>query len=218
MTGKPKIVLGGKDSERLVSKCPALSSVYYPFVLYDRHVQIAILLLKQYLYHYFRKVKLESEICSLLDGEQVILDWAVSKDPFAESGLISSLSDTPILMIHHGAMGRSSEHVLWVAEAHKRGWIVCFLNRRGHRRVITKPKYNFFGTAADVKYITKHIILSRRPNAKMLMIGISAGSGLLINSFAAEDNLFISGVGICPGYNTEVCMGRCSYPYQVNAH
>jgi len=47
------------------------------------------------------------------------------------------------------------------------------------------------------------------------MVGLSAGSGLLARFFGEESELFLGGVGVCPGFNIEKCMGRFGFPYQV---
>ena len=190
---------------------------------WGRHLQIVFFFILSILIDYFGlidsflvKVKWEPERIILEDGETVILDWAVSSDALSHSGLNSSNFDTPIVLIHHGAMCDSKDipGQGWVEHAHKRGWIACCLNRTGHAKLLSKPNFNFFGSVEDVRYVTKHI-LKRRPNSRMLMIGISSGSGLMGRFFGEEHNLFKAGVGVCPGYDITNCMGRCTSPYTV---
>lgn len=218
LVGKPRLFHGSAQSTKLVTLCPSLTSTYYPYVFaWGRHVQIIPFIIRGLLDAYFVKVKWEAENVTLDDGEIVILDWAIPKNNLAESGLTASKFDTPIVLIHHGAMCNSKDipGQCWVEHAHKRGWIACVMNRRGHGKLLTKPKFNFFGSVEDVRAVTRHILL-RRPNARMLMIGVSSGSGLMGRFFGEEHNMFKAGVGLCPGYDITNCMGRCTSPYQVS--
>ena len=63
-------------------------------------------------------------------------------------------------------------------------------------------------------YVIEEIIKKRRPRAKILMIGFSSGSGLVAKFMGEYSDLCASGIGICPGYNIEYCMGRFAEPYQ----
>ena len=143
------------------------------------------------------KFKWQVEEVKLNDGQMITLEWAVNSQPYAESGLQSSQNDTPIVLIHHGAYcnSRDMPGADYIAEAHKRGWIVAVFNRRNHsgrKYPLTKPCWNFFGSTEDVKYVTNNYILKRRPNAQLFMIGLSAGSGLLAKFFG-ESELFTAG-------------------------
>jgi predicted alpha/beta-fold hydrolase len=64
------------------------------------------------------------------------------------------------------------------------------VNRRGHRGRLTKQCYNFFGSASDVRYIIDACVRKARPKARVVMLGISAGSGLTAR-FMGEQGVFI---------------------------
>lgn len=214
---KPVLYCSSDESRQILKLCPSLASTYFPSLLscWSNHIQIAFYIISNNIRKFLNQTRWRSEICVLEDGEQIHLDWALSDDPLAECGLTESRSSTPIVMINPGALG-NSEKLLgqWVMKAHSRGWIVCCNNRRGHVLPLTRSKWNFFGSVKDTQYITRNYILKRRPNAKLLMIGISAGSGLLCRFFGEEDSLFLAGFGLNPGYDISVCMGRVETPYQ----
>ena len=215
---KPLIVYGSKQSEKLVQQCPTLNSHYYPFYFaWGRHSQLILSAIHFYYQRYTRPIQWKSEIFVMEDGQEITVDWAMSQDAKAESGLNASLKDTPILIIQHGALCNSKNLPSqdWISDAHKRGWIVCCQHRRGTKMNLTVPQINFFGSTSDVKYLLTNYILKRRPNAQILMIGISAGSGLLVRFLGEEGNsqLITAAMGLCAGYNITVSMKRIEKIY-----
>ena len=222
---KPPVVHIGKDalaSKRLVERCKTtLKSVYYPCpYVWNRHLVLLPFMMKGFWTKViWPTVKWERELITLQDGEKIALDWAISdKDECCSEGTKESDDDTPIVMIHHGAYCNSKDFPGqdYVHTAHKRGWIVCALNRRGHggrNTRMTKARWNFFGSTSDVAYIAKEVILKRRPRARLLMVGFSAGSALTAKFFGEYRDLFTAGVGVCPGYDITRCMARFARVY-----
>jgi predicted alpha/beta-fold hydrolase len=100
----------------------------------------------------------------------------------------------------------------YILDAHRRGWLVCILNRRGHFAPLLKPQFNFFGSVADATFVCEQL-KKARPRAPLMSIGISSGSGLLCRHLGEESNPYMAAVAICPGYNIEKCMARMAYPY-----
>ena len=208
---------GAKSSQRLLERCKTtLQAIFYPCpYVWNRHLVLLPFMLKGYFTKTIRPaVRWERELITLEDGEIVTLDWAVSSGgQLYSEGTRESDEDTPIVMIHHGAYCNSKDlpGQDYIHTAFERGWIVCALNRRGHGgsdAPMTKGKWNFFGCSHDINYIAKEIILKRRPNAKLLMIGFSAGSGLVARFFGDYPDVFRAGVGVCPGYDISKCMAR----------
>jgi predicted alpha/beta-fold hydrolase len=128
----------------LLERCPSLHAVYYPsFLWLNAHLQLVPFMLNCHLQeHYLRPFAWVTELASLDDGEQVALDWV---------GQVPSVDEvvrTPILMLHHGAGGRSSDlpGQTYVRAALRRGWLVCALNRRGHKPglPLRRRRWNFF--------------------------------------------------------------------------
>ena len=64
-------------------------------------------------------------------------------------------------------------------ETSKRGWRGCVINRRGCGNILKSPNFNLMGNFQDVRTCVK-IIKDKYPDSYLTMVGISAGSGLLI--------------------------------------
>jgi len=210
---KPTVVYGSAESEALVKRCPTLNNFYYPFFFtWGRNSLLAISALYFEFQRYMEVVKWTTETFAMEDGQEITVDWAVSPCINAESGLNESLSNTPILIIQHGGMcySKNLPGQGWVHEAHKKGWIVCCQHRRWTKCSLSIPKINIFGSSSDIKFFLENYVLKRRPNAKILMVGISAGSGLLGRFLGEEGNSkhVTAAMGLCPGYDIRVCMNR----------
>eukprot|EP00597_Dinobryon_sp_UTEXLB2267_P009140 CAMPEP_0170096690 /NCGR_PEP_ID=MMETSP0019_2-20121128/28749_1 /TAXON_ID=98059 /ORGANISM="Dinobryon sp., Strain UTEXLB2267" /LENGTH=348 /DNA_ID=CAMNT_0010318755 /DNA_START=158 /DNA_END=1204 /DNA_ORIENTATION=- len=204
----------------ILESCHTLQSVYWPTpYCLNPHLQFVPYmiegLVKKFVkppFQWFR----EWIICT--DGTRLALDWVVSAQIHHTHGLDDSEADeTPIVMIHHGAMCDSTDlpGQSYIQPALDRNWIVCALNRRGHSGPLTNSKFNFFGCSDDVRTCTQNI-LRKRPRARLLTIGISSGSGLVARHMSYDESVndFMAGVGICPGYDIQKCMKRFQTPYQ----
>lgn len=185
-------------------------------LLFDSHLSLIPFVIAGLFCKAFPPYKLCSQEVVLSDGEVIVLDWVVTDGLVdASAGLLRSEARTPIVMIHPGAMGTSRDipGQSYIAPALQRGWIVCVLNRRGHLRRLSRPRFNFFGAPSDIREVLQSI-KAIRPNAVLFNVGLSVGSGLLVRHFGEEDNAFAAGVAVCPGYNIETCLGRIEKPYQ----
>lgn len=140
---KPSVITSNRI-DHLLAKCPSLHAVYYPsFLWINPHLQLIPFMLNCHIQEYYlRPFEWMSELATLADGEVVALDW-VGRVPTADSR-----ASTPVLMLHHGAGGRSTDlpGQTYVREALRRGWLVCALNRRGHKPglSLTRERWNFF--------------------------------------------------------------------------
>jgi predicted alpha/beta-fold hydrolase len=189
-----------KDSIKIIEKCKTLKLV--PFC-WGRHVQIILYSIKDYFQKLINPTYWTSELCILPDGEEVTIDWAI---PCKLS------NDEIILIINPGSLGHTKTLMgQWVKRAHSRGWSVCVHNRRGHDKLLTRPQWNFFGSSNDIKYIAD-VILKRRPNAKLILLGLSAGSGVVSRTFG-EENPFCGAVCVSAGFGIEKSIGRVKFPY-----
>jgi predicted alpha/beta-fold hydrolase len=213
----PKVYTSNEECQKLLQQCPSLNAA--KIFMWSNHIQIILYIIKDFFQKIisaiFGKIIWQSEKCILEDGEEVTVDWAFPILNCYKCYYKYYCEDkTPILMIHPGALGhRKTLMGQWIKKAHSRGWIVCVYNRRGHGKLLTVPKWHFFGSAGDVEYITTNCILKTRPNAILLMLGISAGSGLTIRCFEEKNNQFVAGIGISPGIGIRKSMGRAEYPY-----
>jgi len=221
-----------KTLEEIISECPSLHRAYFPSLFFHNgHLQLIPFMITG-LYHLLVNPPFQwvMEEAILEDGEIVNLAWVGEIPTFSET------DEAPILMMHHGAFCDSGDipGQSYIGEALKRGWKVCVWNRRGHLRKLTTPKWNFFGCTSDLRYIMKTYLHEKRPNARLLMLGVSAGSGLIAR-YMGEQGLLLDGkretmnddeyntylnqigycsaaVGMSPGYDIEKCFSRFSPP------
>jgi predicted alpha/beta-fold hydrolase len=216
----PNVAAVKRTMRDIISKCPTQHTLYVPpLLLWHCDVQLASFVIKSMIVsRWFPPCKWFPQNAELDDGEIIQLDWAQSiPKPDPED-------PTPVLIICHGAFCDSSDlpGQLYVANALARGWLVCVANRRGHMRKISKGIFNFFGSTDDLRTIVSKHVKSVRPRATVLMIGISAGSALVARYMGEQgksvdsdnsDTFCAGAVGICPGYDIEVCMGRIHSRY-----
>jgi predicted alpha/beta-fold hydrolase len=195
-----------KRIEEILSSCQSLHKNYFPsFIFTNCHFQmIPFILHNSFQKNYCKPFNWISEKVELNDLEIIILDWANSIPD-------NNLDDeTPILLINHGAGGTSRDFPgqTYIDKAFKNGWKVCVLNRRGHCGRLTKGNFNFFGSCDDLELVIENHIKSKRPKSKILLLGISAGSGLvasymgkqgLKNMTSSSRGFVYAAVGICPG-------------------
>lgn len=217
---RPICQYGNAAIEKLMKACPTLNNLYWPPPhCWNPHLQFVPFILRGIIDKAFPPFRRVREEVVLDDGELMAVDWVVSRSETESKGLTADKDDeTPILVLHHGAMCDSTDipGQEYIAPALQRGWLVCILNRRGHADMLRRPKWNFFGCVQDVRCVTA-AIKDRRPKAKLLTIGLSSGTALVATIFGYGDdvNHFDAGVGICPGYSIERCMARFGSPYMV---
>ena len=115
---KVPLVYCGEDgiaerSKQLVRKCKKLNSIYYPAPLWNRHlVLVPFMVTGWYTKCINPPYQRQREICTLPDGERIAIDWIKPTNNILtsiESGLESSVSPTPIVLLHHGAYCDSSD-------------------------------------------------------------------------------------------------------------
>ena len=209
------------DIRSILSNISALKRPLIPPVFfYSGYMQLIPFLLESWWHEAWAPPCLWcEELARLEDGELISLGWANAIPETSET------DTTPFLIIHHGASGTTTDfpNQTYVTEAIRRGWTVCVFNRRGHSRKLTMPKFSFFGSTSDVRWVTQRYFRERRPRASIFMLGISAGSGVLarymgeqgMNSNPMEkiEGFCSAAVGVSPGYNIEKCFARVKYPF-----
>ena len=125
--------------------------------------------------------------------------------------------DAPIVIFLHTITGTAAQTRWLMSGASARGWRSCVFVRRGHGgRKLTSPSFNLLGDVGDVE---DQLAAVRRayPNASFVgMIGISAGSGLLISYLGRAGGATPVGAAcaICPAWDvsTAVCLSGASTP------
>ena len=115
--------------------------------------------------------------------------------------------DAPICIFLHTITGSAAQTRWLMGQASRRGWRSCVFVRRGHgrERKLTSPSFNLLGEVADVE---AQLAAVRRtyPEAPFLgMVGVSAGSGLLISYLGRAGAATPVGAAcaICPEWDVE---------------
>ena len=137
----------------------------------------------------------ESEPLTLTDGGKVGLSyWQPKADAKA------------MILVLPTICGCSTSTQLFLQELRKQlSWPVVVLDRRGHNRPFATPKFNTMGCVQDTSAQIEHIH-QRFPNTRKYLIGLSAGSGLLVRYLgeASNSHLVTAGVAVCPAYDIEL--------------
>lgn len=209
------------DIRSVIEQCPALRApLYPPMMFYGGYTQLIPFLIESWWRErYAPPCVWHEELVELEDGEFISLGWSNGVPETSDT------DDSPFLVIHHGASGTTTDfpNQTYVQEALGRGWTVCVFNRRGHLKPLSKPKWSFFGSTADVRRVTQQYFRDRRPRAPVFMLGISAGSGLLARYMGEQgmdtrprdqiEGFCTAAIGVSPGYNIEVCFSRVRHPF-----
>ena len=91
-------------------------------------------------------------------------------------------ADAPVCIFLHTITGSAAQTRWLMSAASARGWRPCVFVRRGHAAgKLSSPSFNLLGAVDDVE---QQLAAVRRayPAASFLgMVGVSAGSGLLIS-------------------------------------
>jgi uncharacterized protein len=198
--------------QRILENVPSLYKIFFPpFFFSNGYLQLIPFTLECWWMIRFPIFNFVTEFVTLPDGEKIVLDWV--------NELPAIGSSTPIVVIHHGANCHSRDlpGQVYLRAARKRGWHVCIFNRRGHSKPLTRPNFNFFGSTDDLRFVLSSHMEQKYPSAKLFMIGMSAGSGLIASYMGQQGaattaaggpvaGYISAAVGVSPGYNIEQCM------------
>mmetsp|Transcript_33664 Transcript_33664/g.64937 ORF Transcript_33664/g.64937 Transcript_33664/m.64937 type:complete len:418 (-) Transcript_33664:116-1369(-) len=119
-------------------------------------------------------------------------------------------SDAPLLLILHTLTGTAASAQWLVRAATQRGWRTCVLVRRGHARTLASPSFNLLGDVDDAKEQVRHA-KTAYPDAQLTaMVGLSAGSGLLVSYLGQEgDRAEVDAAcAVCPAYDVAQAFTR----------
>ena len=235
----PALVVGRIGA--LIKQVPTLFKTYWPSIYWLGNLQL-IPFMATGIFYKSKKRRLFDwayEDATLKDGETVRIAYAGSRDlP------VRTEEPSVIVIMNHGAGGRENDlpGTQYVGRALDQGWKVVSLVRRGHVGRLTRPKFNFFGSTDETRYLLETYVKKRYPNSTLLFVGISAGSGLIArymgeqgvtlkkahaaatskknapcrpySDFSHASPAYVSGaLGISAGYNIETCMGRFMEPF-----
>lgn len=202
---------------QIIQACPSLASPRYLPTLWaaDTWANCGLFIAKQiYDKSCLRRDKYTREVLVLEDGGTVSIDYAECPEEI--------LDTAPIVIFLHTITGSAKETGYFMRYAVRRGWRTCVFNRRGHAGLhLTSPSFNVMGessdTAAQVESVRK-----RFPNSSYLaMVGISAGSGLLVTYLGKEGDRtpVQAAASLCPAYDITRAFSRLSMNYpSVDKH
>ncbi|ESO97426.1 hypothetical protein LOTGIDRAFT_84384, partial [Lottia gigantea] len=143
------------------------------------------------------------EYIEFVDGGTIGLDWV-------EEGPILPPT-APIIVVLPTLTGSVSTCSNFCLRASQRGYRCIVFNKRGHGNTILKtPKLQGFGETADLREAVLHIHKTY-PQARMMMTGASAGSGLLVSYLGDyEDHAIVCcGVTVAAGYDMVDLFSNC---------
>ena len=149
-------------------------------------------------------------------GSDVSLDWLLHKDDADDDGFGGTGADDarPIIAVLPTITGKPRQYARLALSARARGYRVVVFNRRGHAGLrLRSARFNIMGDAHDCARMVAALHASY-PRAFLGMVGLSAGSGLVVRYLgeagARAHTRF--GVGACvsisPGYNIAEAFAR----------
>ena len=193
-------------ADRIVANSPALGHRFWPTPwCFNGHLQVALMMFRD-----GREPPLRFEQCErlrLADGGIVSLEWI---------GLERASDSAPVLAVLPSLCGDGQSLRGFVRDMRARlGWCVVVVNRRGHADLpLTTPRFNTLGSTDDLREQLRHI-RARLPSSPLYVVGVSAGSGLLVRYLGEEGarTPVSAGVALCPGYDTTRAFTRVQRAY-----
>jgi len=182
---------------RILALTPSLFSPAYlpPVWAADRWSNLCLFSLKQvYDKSRLRDNSYTRKALSMPDGGTLYIDF-----------LDSNLSPTaPIVVFLHTVTGSAKETGHYMRAAFRRGWRSCVFLRRGHdSRKLSSPYFNLMGEGSDTRHQLEYLTTSFPHRQFLGMVGVSAGSGLLITYLGMEgDSTPVDAAcALCPAYD-----------------
>ena len=192
--------------ERIVETTESLARPCYVPTLWaaGSWANLALLVVKQKWDKRLRSGGFTRDLIVLPDGGTVSVDWP----PAGETDHLPA--DAPLVVYLHTITGSSKDTGHYMRAATRRGWRSCVLNRRGHNMLLTSARFNVIGDAEDTRVMVEHV-MAKYPQADYLgMVGISAGSGLLVTYLGKEGDRtpVQAACSLCPAYDISQAFDR----------
>ena len=205
--------------EKILQARPNLKNPNYnpPFWAFNSWINILVFVLKQRFSTYFdhRNQLLHRDYLPTDDGTTTRLSIDSLREDNDDDNLYDVKLDAPLLLILPTITGSGSSHTYLMKMAAARGWRPLCLNRRGLADELDTARFNVMGdqddTILQVQYVRK-----KYNNATFVgMMGLSAGSGLLVNYLGASGSS--CGVDaaccLCPAYDVESAFKNFHHQY-----
>eukprot|EP01100_Stratorugosa_tubuloviscum_P015712 TRINITY_DN926_c0_g2_i3.p1 TRINITY_DN926_c0_g2~~TRINITY_DN926_c0_g2_i3.p1 ORF type:complete len:470 (+),score=164.48 TRINITY_DN926_c0_g2_i3:118-1410(+) len=188
-----------QKNEQLLKGCHSLQRYFWPsFWCVNRHLQILTYFWKHNVAA--RRINVYREMFTLSDSQQVALDWV---SPKLEDG--RNEDNIPTILLFHTIVGSTDNVLEFLHRARDEGYRAIVFNRRGHGNVkLTQPCFSVVGNADDVRQVVKYI-QTKLPKSPLVIVGLSAGAGLLLRYLGEEGNNcnIVSAAALCPGYDMQ---------------
>lgn len=144
------------------------------------------------------------------DGGTVSIDWAADETTAA-------LPETaPCLIFLHTISGSGPETAYFLKEAARQKWRSCVFNRRGNANMpLSSKRFNVIGCPHDTRHMVS-VVQNKYPLSDFMgMVGISAGSGLLITYLGTEgkNTPVQAACSLCPAYDISTAFTHLSAKY-----
>jgi len=162
--------------ERILKSDPSLREPNYnpPFWIFNSWINVFVFILKQKWTKYRDRDQLIRTDVRAEDGSRLYVDWLRGDEGHLPS-------DAPLLLILPTISGDGPSHTYIMKEASRRGYRSCVLNRRGLSSKLETPRFNVMGDQHDTVLQVAHIKKRFQDSCFVGLIGLSGGSGLLVN-------------------------------------
>ena len=196
-----KNVKKNKKIHDILSRCKSVSNPNYVPTLFacNAWMNVLVFLVKNHICAYFgrNKIKRQLYVCPD-DGGEVAIDF------YDDSSTKALPNDAPILVFFHTISGTTSTTMYFMEDAVKRGYRPCVFVRRGHlgkAEGLKTPRFNFMGDTKDMAFLMRKL-REQFEKSWIGLVGISAGSGLLISYLGQQCNEtpVSAACCLCPAY------------------
>tara|TARA_B100000795_G_scaffold260221_1_gene235877 strand:+ start:152 stop:1345 length:1194 start_codon:yes stop_codon:yes gene_type:complete len=203
--------------QAIVERTPSLLFPNYapPFWIFNSWINLIVFIVKQRFstYNDRRQQILHREYVATDENATATLSIDYLNDKTTQ--LLPS--DAPLLLILPTITGSGPSHTYVMKMAAQRGWRTACLNRRGLADSLTTPRFNVMGDQDDT-VLQVNCIKQKYPESKYTsMMGLSAGSGLLVTYLGSTGkNCGVDAATcLCPAYDINQAFKtfRDAYPY-----
>jgi abhydrolase domain-containing protein 15 len=181
----------------VLDRCPSLRAPFRPpFWLRNGHLQTIL----PVVFHAVKKIGYMRELVPVKDGGVVALDWIKDADCIS-----SDENSRPILVAIPGLTGDAHSIYNLCKTSVRNNFRTVVFNKRGHgNSPMLTPKLQSFGDASDFREALLYIH-KKYSGRDIVSVGVSAGSGLLVNYLGKYPAFPIIKCGVCvsPGYDAE---------------
>ena len=214
--------------EAIVARCPELQRPSYlpPWFLASTWLNVAAFIIKAklgVLSFVADGASADAETGELLAREYMEGDEDLSIDWLRDANTRALPDTAPLCVILPTVAGTGPSHAYYMQAAAARGWRTCCLNKRGLSEALRPDGLkngaggflNLIGDQDDVD-AQMAWVMQRFPEARFVgMVGLSAGSGLLVNYLGTRGvrSPVQAGCSLCPAYDIETAFKGMKQEY-----